>query len=78
MATYVERVVHRVAHAEGLLNGGELRRGEAGAQVSGHARQEAGDEGDQGSKLGRDGKDHPASDDRPHILTSSAEARASA
>ena len=29
----------------------------------GSADQKAGDEGDQGGKLGRDGKDHPASDD---------------
>ena len=45
MATDVERVVHGVAHAKGVLDGGELVLGEAGAQLGRHAPQEAGDEG---------------------------------
>jgi hypothetical protein len=45
MAAEVEGVLHRVAHAEGALDGGKLGRGEAGAQVGRNARQEAGDEG---------------------------------
>ena len=45
MATEVDGVLHRVAHAEGALDGGKLGCGEAGAQVGRDAGQEAGDEG---------------------------------
>jgi len=45
MAAEVEIVLHRVAHAEGALDGGKLGSREAGAQVGRDTRQEAGDEG---------------------------------
>ena len=49
MPAKVECVLHRVAHAERTLDGGELGGREAGAQVRRHARQKADDEGVGGS-----------------------------
>ncbi len=45
MTPDIERMVHRVAHAERVLDGGELVRGETGAQLSRNTPQEAGGEG---------------------------------
>lgn len=44
-ATDIERVFHRVAHAERVLNGVELVRGKTAAQFGRHASQKPGDEG---------------------------------
>jgi hypothetical protein len=49
MTADVEGVLHRVAHAEGALDGDKLGRGEAAPQLRRHARQEAGDKGVAGS-----------------------------